>query len=144
MEPEVDVPLDGSDEDVLDKTLSASFTDEIEPLMPVLDFQGSANSDDRYDDSRREELKAKLTNALKKLEESEQSIDASWSLGNSLTSVKDELAIIEEKLPKHVQDNVKGIILSAQEYIGKLEDQLSDLDIADEQVCSILNEKRNF
>lgn len=139
MEPEVDVPLDGSDEDVLDKTLSASFTDEIEPLMPVLDFQGSANSDNRYDDSRREELKAKLTNALKKLEESEQSIDASWSLGNSLTSVKDELAIIEEKLPKHVQDNVKGIILSAQEYIGKLEDQLSDLDIADEQVCSILN-----
>lgn len=136
MDPEAETSvLDTSDDDILDRTLSAPF-DETEPLMPILESLSSINIDNNNEtDPRNEELKLRLTNALKTLEQFDELSDANASSDHLTTDLfRDNGNATAENLDLHVQDDVTNIILSAEDYIIKLEDQLGDLDIADEQV----------
>ncbi|XP_015590695.1 uncharacterized protein LOC107265605 isoform X2 [Cephus cinctus] len=84
--------------------------------------------------TRQNELTSRLSNALAKLKQYKQRKDANWSLDYSLLDVKDDFSVKDAKLPRHVEENIKGIVDSAQEYIGKLEEQLQELNCADQQI----------
>ena len=151
MEAEIEVGVDPSDENFLDKTLSASFNDETEPLMPILDFRISSYVGNKSEmDFQKEELKSRLAGSLKKLEDAERAVNSTWSLVYDSSSIHDNVESRRgEELPRHIEDNVKGVILSAEEYLAKLDEQLRLLDTADEQVrffifmfiCFLINHK---
>jgi len=110
----------------------------IKPLMPNISSKSSAISDNGNEKTKKEELLMRLTYALDKLNQYERNIENKKSIETSCLDAKDTLAQKGVILPRNVEENVKGIIQSAQEYIAKLDYQLKDLDNADQQVnrCS--------
>jgi len=104
----------------------------IKPLMPNIS-KSSIISDNSNGKTKKEELLMRLAYALKKLNQYERNIDKK-STDISCFDGEDTLAQKEEILPQNVEENIKGIIQSTQEYIAKLDSQLKDLDNADQQV----------
>lgn len=111
------------------------ITKSNEPLIPKIDANSNYNQNIRK--SIEENLLDRLSVAILKQKQCENAISAPWSpLDNS--DFQENLIIDDSlksvKLPKHVEENIKGISQSAKEYINKLEEQLEELDIADNQV----------
>ncbi|KYM86041.1 Cytokine receptor-like factor 3 [Atta colombica] len=106
----------------------------IKPLMPNISSKISAISDNGNEKTKKEELLMRLTYALNKLNQYERNIESKKSIETSCLDAKDTLAQKGVVLPRNVEENVKGIIQSAQEYIAKLDYQLKDLDNADQQI----------
>jgi len=104
----------------------------IKPLTPNIS-KSSLISDNSNGKTKKEELLMRLTYALKKLNQYEQNIDKK-STDILYFDGENTLAQKEEVLPQNVEENIKGIIQSTQEYIAKLDSQLKDLDNADQQV----------
>lgn len=122
------------DDDLYEKIILPKIKNS-EPLIPKIDNNANSNYDQNIRKSIEDNLLDRLSIAILKQKQSEQSIDATWSINSDFQ----ENFIIDEslkgvQLPKHVEENIKGISQSAKEYINKLEEQLHDLDIADNQV----------
>lgn len=113
------------------------ITKSNEPLIPKIDANSNYNQNIRK--SIEENLLDRLSVAILKQKQCENAISAPWSpLDNS--DFQENLIIDDSlksvKLPKHVEENIKGISQSAKEYINKLEEQLEELDIADNQIIN--------
>ncbi|KYQ53285.1 Cytokine receptor-like factor 3 [Trachymyrmex zeteki] len=106
----------------------------IKPLTPNISSKSSVISDNGNEKTKKEELLMRLTYALNKLNQYERNIENKKSIETSCLDAKDTLAQKGAVLPRNVEENVKGIIQSAQEYIAKLDYQLKDLDNADQQI----------
>lgn len=99
----------------------------IKPLTPNI----SVISDNGNEKTKKEELLMRLTYALKKLNQYERN---KKSTDVSRLDAEDTLVQKGDVLPQNVEENIKGIIQSTQEYITKLDCQLKDLDNADQQI----------
>lgn len=108
----------------------------IKPLTPNISSKSSVIFDNGNEKTQKKELLMRLTHALKKLNQYEQSIDRK-STDVSRLDAEDTFAQKGEVLPQNVEENIKGIIQSTQEYIAKLDYQLKDLDNADQQVNKV-------
>ncbi|KYN13070.1 Cytokine receptor-like factor 3 [Trachymyrmex cornetzi] len=106
----------------------------IKPLTPNISSKSSVISDNGNERTKKEELLMRLTYALNKLNQYEGNIENKKSIETSYLDAKNTLAQKGAVLPRNVEENVKGIIQSAQEYIAKLDYQLKDLDNADQQI----------
>lgn len=106
----------------------------IKPLTPNISSKSFVISDNGNERTKKEELLMRLTYALKKLNQYEQNIDKKLSTDVPCLGTEDTFTQKEEVLPQNVEENIKGIIQSTQEYIAKLDCQLKDLDNADQQV----------
>lgn len=104
----------------------------IKPLTPNISSKSSVIYDNGNEKTRKE-LLMRLMYALKKLNQYERNIDKK-STDVSRLDVEDTLAQKGNVLPQNVEENIKGIIQSTQEYIVKLDYQLKDLDNADQQI----------
>lgn len=118
------------------------------------------------DMSKKNELLIRLEASLQKLRLQEQDIDTKRYLDIALPEVKENTFATKIKLPFHIEENIKGILNSAQDYKTKLEEQMKNLDNADLQIensmiktlyeidetykklmdtiCNEINEKRNL
>ncbi|XP_025986898.1 uncharacterized protein LOC105197392 [Solenopsis invicta] len=105
----------------------------IKPLTPNISSKNSMILDNGNEKTKKEELLMRLTYALKKLNQYERNIDKK-STDVPRLDAEDTFTQKGETLPQNVEENIKGIIQSAQEYIVKLDYQLKDLDIADQQI----------
>lgn len=106
----------------------------IKPLTPNISSKSYVITDNGNEKTKKEELLARLMHALKKLNQYERNMDKNQSADVLHLDAKDTCTQKKEALPQNVQDNIKGIIESTQEYIAKLDYQLKDLDNADQQV----------
>ncbi|KAG5310789.1 CRLF3 factor, partial [Acromyrmex insinuator] len=106
----------------------------IKPLTPNISSKSSVISDNGNERTKKEELLMRLTYALNKLNQYERNIENKKSIETSCLDAKDTLTQKGVVLPRNVEENAKGIIQSAQEYIAKLDYQLKDLDNADQQI----------
>jgi len=106
----------------------------IKPLTPNISSKSYMITDNGNEKTKKEELLARLMLALKKLNQYERNMDKNRSTDVLQLDAKDTFTQKKEALPQNVQDNIKGIIESTQEYIAKLDYQLKDLDNADQQV----------
>lgn len=102
----------------------------IKPLTPNI----SVISDNGNEKTKKEELLMRLTYALKKLNQYERN---KKSTDVSRPDAEDTLVQKGDVSPQNVEENIKGIIQSTQEYITKLDCQLKDLDNADQQVNTL-------
>lgn len=102
----------------------------IKPLTP--NISNSVISDNDNEKIKKELMRLMYT--LKKLKQHERNMDKNRDTDVLHPDTEDNFAQKEEVLPQNVEDNIKGIIDSTQEYIAKLHYQLKDLDNADQQV----------
>ncbi|XP_036150996.1 uncharacterized protein LOC105834845 [Monomorium pharaonis] len=105
----------------------------IKPLTPNISSKKSVILDNSNERTKKEELLMRLTYALKRLNQYEQNIDKR-STDVQCLDTEDTFVQKKEILPQNVEENIKGIMQSAQEYIAKLDYQLKDLDNADQQI----------
>ncbi|XP_025074958.1 uncharacterized protein LOC105430647 [Pogonomyrmex barbatus] len=106
----------------------------IKPLTPNISSKNSVIFDNGNEKTKKEELLTRLTYALKKLNQYEQDRNKNWNTDVPCIDTEGTFVQKGEALPRNVEENVKGIIQSAQEYITKLDYQLKDLDSADQQI----------
>jgi glutaredoxin 2 len=107
----------------------------IEPLMPNISSKNSVlSANNGNENTNKEEFLTRLTYTLKKLEQCERDFDKNLGMDPSHPSAKDSFTQIKETLPENMEETVTGVMQSTQEYIEKLNDQLEDLDKADQQV----------
>lgn len=107
----------------------------IKPLIPnpSKNFVISNNGNEK---TKKEELLMRLTCTLKKLNQYEQN-DKNCDI-NIAQLDGEGIFMQKEVLSQNVEENIKGIVQSAQEYVTKLDYQLKNLDNADQQVNIIL------
>lgn len=103
----------------------------IKPLTP--NISSSVISDNDNEKTKRE-LLMRLMYTLKKLNQYERNVDKNRGTDILHPDAEDTFIQKGQVLPQNVEDNIKGIIDSTQEYIAKLDYQLKDLDNADQQV----------
>lgn len=108
----------------------------IKPLTPNISSDNCTISDDNSHE-RKDELLTRLTYTSKRLNRCEQSLDKNWSIDTLRPDAEDASSQKGEVLPRNVEENIRSIIRSTQEYVVKLNRQLKDLDDADQQVSSI-------
>jgi len=107
----------------------------IEPLMPNISNKNSVLSANNSNENiKKEELLTRLTYILKKLNRYERDLDKNLDMDLSHPNAKDSFTQIKEALPENMEETITGVMQSTQEYIEKLNDQLEDLDKADQQV----------
>jgi len=107
----------------------------IEPLMPNISNKNSVLSANNSNENiKKEELLTRLTYTLKKLNRYERDLDKNLDMDPSHPNAKDSFTQIKEALPENMEETITGVMQSTQEYIEKLNDQLEDLDKADQQV----------
>lgn len=106
----------------------------IKPLTPNISSKNSVISDNGNEKTKKEELLMRLMYALKKLNQHEQNMDKNQSTDVQHPNAENTCIQKGTVLPPNVEDTIKGIIESTQEYIAKLDYQLKDLDNADQQV----------
>lgn len=105
----------------------------IKPLIPNPNKNSVISSNNGNEKTKKEELLTRLTYTLKKLNQYERNIDKNCDV--NITQLDAEgIFTQKEVLSQNVEENIKGIIQSVQEYITKLDYQLKDLDDADQQV----------
>lgn len=112
-----------------DNELLESFM--VKPLIPN-PSKNSVISNNGNEKTKKEELLTRVTYTLKKLNQYEQN-DKNCDTNIAQLDAED-IFIQKEVLSQNVEENIKGIIQSVQEYITKLDYQLKDLDKADQQV----------
>ena len=106
------------------------------PLLPKIDKNANDSNIQNMRKSCEDDLLDRLTNAISKQRQYERSVNATWFVDNTVLheNLKNDGFIKEAQLPKHVEENITGVAQSAEDYISKLEEQLQDLDYADDQV----------
>lgn len=104
----------------------------IKPLIPN-PSKNSVISNNGNEKTKKEELLTRLTYTLKKLNQYERNVDKNCDTNVAQLDVEG-IFTQKEVLSQNVEENIKGIIQSVQEYITKLDYQLKDLDNADQQV----------
>jgi len=130
----------------LSEKLEAKYLDDhdkllekymIKPLMPDISSKNSITSaSNSNENTKKEELLKRLTYTLKRLNRCERNLDKNSDMDPSHLSTKDSFTQIKETLPENMEETITGIMHSTQEYIDKLNDQLENLDKADQQVMS--------
>lgn len=128
--------MDEMKENIVDDLNEKMIIKNSEPLIPKIEKNTNSNYNIRK--SIEDNLLDRLSIAILKQKQSEQSINATWSSAIQENFIIDD-SLKDIQLPKHVEENIKGISQSATEYINKLEEQLQDLDSADNQVKKINN-----
>lgn len=103
----------------------------IKPLIPN-PSKNSVISNNGNEKTKKEELLMRLTYTLKKLNQYERN-DKNYDT-NVAQLEAEGIFTQKEVLSQNVEEDIKGIIQSVQEYITKLDYQLKDLDNADQQV----------
>lgn len=104
----------------------------IKPLIPN-PSKNSVISNNGNEKMKKEELLTRLAYTLKKLNQYERNVDKNCDT-NVAQLDAEGIFTQKEVLSQNVEENIKGIIQSVQEYITKLDYQLKDLDNADQQV----------
>ncbi|XP_011140601.1 uncharacterized protein LOC105183880 [Harpegnathos saltator] len=113
----------------------------IEPLTPNVSNKTCLIRNNSHEKTK-EELLTRLTHTLKQLHEyervDERDLDKNRNTADTLPCPDaDDVPsqnLVGDLLPRNVQENISGIIESAQEYIAKLNCQLKGLDEADQQI----------
>lgn len=103
----------------------------IKPLIPN-PSKNSVIFNNGNEKTKKEELLMRLTCTLKKLNQYERN-DKNYDTNIAQLDAED-IFTQKERLSQNVEEDIKGIIQSVQEYIKKLDYQLKDLDNADQQV----------
>ncbi|KAL6442039.1 hypothetical protein ACFW04_002401 [Cataglyphis niger] len=103
----------------------------IKPLIPNLS-KNSVIFNNGNEKTKKEELLIRLTCTLKKLNQYERN-DKNYDTNIAQLDAED-IFTQKERLSQNVEEDIKGIIQSVQEYITKLDYQLKDLDNADQQI----------
>lgn len=110
----------------------------IKPLTPNISGEYSISGSHSDEKTKNKELLTRLTCTLKKLDRCEQERDKNWSIDTVCADTEDASSQKRGTLSRNLEENIKGIIQSTQQYITKLNCQLKDLDNADQQVIPFL------
>ncbi|XP_046469005.1 cytokine receptor-like factor 3 [Neodiprion pinetum] len=86
--------------------------------------------------TKKDELTTRLENAMSRLQQCQQHIDANWNLDYSVLDIEEGISDEGVQLPEQVEAHIKDIIKSAEEYLAKLDEQLNDLRNADDQIIN--------
>ena len=121
---------DGCEENILSQIRNSV------PLIPKIDKNENGSDTQSMKKTCEDILLDRLASAISKQKLYKQNMSATWSLDDIIIheNLKNDGSIKGAQLPKHVEENIKGIAQSAEDYISKLSEQLQDLDSADDQV----------
>lgn len=135
--PVISLPDTARDnEGKIEEAESLPYTKSVGLLKPRLQISFSEAKEAGDSNTREDELVTRLESAMSRLKQCEQQVDANWNLDYSVLDAEEKISHEKEEtqLPKQVEEHIKDIIQSAEEYLAKLEEQLKDLRTADAQV----------
>lgn len=119
---------------LIDHAMLIDEKKSMEPLKPKIYEDDSNASKEDENSSKKNELLTRLFYTSNDLKKYNKTIDSDWCLDPWPFNTKDNLTSKSVQLPNHVEENILGIEASANEFIHKLQDQLTDLDRADQRV----------